>query len=401
MLTQGGIPTHGNYRTWIQSSFEANRPFDVMVAELLDPTMPRRKRADAQEILGATYSIEYVRNDTHADTVETAANVAQVFLGTSMKCASCHDHFENAEWPQRRFLAFAGLFAAHDLEQIRCDVRSGKTVPSQFPFEIPGDSAEVPSELHARLHRVAQDVVDPANPRFAKTFVNRLWKRYLGLGLFEPVDDYRLDVTVSHPELLDWLAYDFVAHGCDVQHTMRLILTSGTYQSRYNASLEDRFDANNPAEPRKFRSPTLRRLTCEQFLDSVRIATTDRLGTEERAYLDARSTPLTRALGRPASRNQISTSRPDDVAVVQSLELMNGKELQDLIDRATLLEKPIRKTDFPRVVDRVYRSVLSRPPTNEEKRLAQAFLTAAVVPAEGVKDLMWTLLCSPEFQYLR
>ena len=101
----------------------------------------------------------------------------------------------------------------------------------------------MPDDLPGRLHLAAQLITDPANPRFAKTIVNRLWKRYLGLGLFEPADDFRLDVPASHPELLDWLAHDFVEHGCDLKHTIRLILTSRTYQLRYDPQLEDHFRA--------------------------------------------------------------------------------------------------------------------------------------------------------------
>ena len=86
-----------------------------MVAELLDPTMPARKGPETKDILGTQFSIEYVRNEDHTVTLQTAANVGQVFLGTSMKCASCHDHFENTEWPQDRFLAFAGTVCAERL----------------------------------------------------------------------------------------------------------------------------------------------------------------------------------------------------------------------------------------------------------------------------------------------
>ena len=153
-----------------------------MVAELIDPTMPRRKGAEAKEVLGTTYTIDYVRNEDHTATLQTAANVAQVFLGTSMKCASCHDHFENDEWPQDRFLAFAGLFGQQDLERIRCEVKSGVTVAAKFPFDIPGETIAIPGDLRERLHVAAQWLVDPANPRFARTIVNRLWKRYLGAG---------------------------------------------------------------------------------------------------------------------------------------------------------------------------------------------------------------------------
>ena len=126
-----------------------------------------------------------------------------------------------------------------------------------FPFELPGAAADVPADLPGRLHLVAQSITDPANPRFARSIVNRLWKRYLGLGLFEPVDDFRLDVPPSHPELLDWLAHDFVAHGCDLKHTIRLILTSRTYQLRYDPRLEDHFDIGQKDQPRYFRSPAL------------------------------------------------------------------------------------------------------------------------------------------------
>ena len=61
------------------------------------------------------------------------------------------------------------------------------------------------------------------------------------------------------------------------------------------------------------------------------MATMGRSRAGERNYLDIRSTALTRASGRPASRNEISTARPDDVAVVQSLELLNGKERHEIL----------------------------------------------------------------------
>ncbi|HUY31698.1 MAG TPA: DUF1549 domain-containing protein [Pirellulales bacterium] len=401
VLSQGGIPTRGNYRDWIHQSLEQNRPYDVMVAELLDPTMPRRKAADTEDVLGIQYTIEYVRNEDHTATLQTAANVGQVFLGTSMKCAGCHDHFENAEWPQERFLGFAGLFAPSNLERIRCEVKTGQVVPAQFPFELAGAPRDVPGDLDGRLHLTAQLVTDPANPRFAKTIVNRLWKRYLGLGLFEPADDFRLDVPASHPALLDWLAHDFLAHGCDLKHTIRLILTSHAYQRRYEAALEDHFAAGETNPPRHFRSPTLRRLTAEQLLDSLRVATSGGIDAQERCYLDYRSTALMRALGRPASRNEISTARGDDAAVVQALELLNGAEIDDLLGQSAILAAPAARQDPRRVVDPLYLAVLSRHATPAEKKLGKEFLASAASLDEGLRDMLWALVCCPEFQYIR
>ncbi len=399
VLSQGGILTRGNYRDWLISSFMRNRPYDVMVAELIDPTMPQRKGPQSQEVLGDQFEIEFVRNEDHTATLQTAANVAQVFLGTSMKCASCHDHFENDEWPQERFLAFAGLFSSHNLEKIRCELKTGQTVPARYPFDLPGVDEPVPDDVAERLHRAALWTTDPANPRFAKTIVNRLWKRYLGLGLFEPADDFRLDVPASHPELLEWLAHDFLTHGCDLKHTIRLILTSGTYQLRYDPQLADSFRPGEDNPPRYFRSPGLRRLTAEQLLDSIRLAKQGELPPDRRAFLDARSTALTRALGRPASRNEISTSRPDDVAVVQALELLNGKEMHELADASALVDERLLR--YPRrMVDQLYRTVLSRAPDVPERNAGMAYIETAASPEEALTDMLWVLVCSPEFQYI-
>lgn len=400
VLATGGILTRGNYRDWLLSSFAANRPYDVMVAELIDPTMPGRQSAKTEDVLGTRYSIEFVRNEDLTVTLQTAANVGQVFLGTSMKCASCHDHFENNEWPQDRFLAFAGMFAPADLERVRCEQHSGEHVPARFPFELPGENEPVPADVNGRLQRLAQEIVDPANPRFAKTIVNRLWKRYLGLGLFEPADDYREDHPASHPELLDWLARDFVEHGCDLKHTIRLILTSRTYQLSYDPELEDHFVVGQNNSPRLFRSPGLRRLTAEQFLDSVRVATTGKFVPAERTLLDNRSTALSRSLGRPAARSEVSTARPDDAAVVQSLELLNGKELHEMIYGNPLSLEGSPRQDARRVVDRLYRAVFSRPATVNEKNTGRAFWQTAESPDEALADMMWALVCSPEFQYI-
>ena len=193
MLAQGGILTRGNYRDWLRRQLREEPPVrrDGGRADRSDDARPQGAR-DRRICSARKFSIEYVRNEDHTVTLQTAANVGQVFLGTSMKCASCHDHFENPEWPQDRFLAFAGLFAPADLEHIRCE-HEERPAPCRpaFPSTCPARRAKCPAELDGRLHLAAQLITDPANPRFAKSIVNRLWKRYLGLGLFEPVDDFR------------------------------------------------------------------------------------------------------------------------------------------------------------------------------------------------------------------
>jgi mono/diheme cytochrome c family protein len=420
----GGVGSHGNHRAWIFRSFVSNKPFDLMAAELIDPTLPGYRKPDIGNANGRRVVSAYIRNETHLETIQSAANVAQLFMGTEMKCASCHNHFLNKEWSQARFLAFAGMFATNDLEVIRCEKRSGQFVAAKFPFDLPGAPKTMPQPLDERLHRAAQLLVDPANPRFAKAIVNRLWKRYLGLGLFEPQDDFRLDQPPTNPELLAWLADDFMRHGYDLKHSIRLVLTSRTYQLRYDPELEDHFDVNHPQAPRYYRSPSLRRLTAEELLDSIQVAMTQKLDGLRRTYLDKASTSLTRALGRPASRNEISTARSDDVAVVQALELLNGEEFYERIYSGRMVDQVANEKDLAKAIDRVYWATLSRPASADERELASSFLKTAqtaVKPAEeppveqvseAVKkprnpereplgDVLWALFVSPEFQYIR
>ena len=129
----GGIGSRGNHREWIYQSFVHNKPFDLMVAELIDPTLPGYRKPEIGEANGKRVVSAYIRNETHVETIQSAANVAQVFMGTEMKCASCHNHFLNKEWPQARFMAFAGMFAPHDLELIRCEKKSGQVRRGEVP----------------------------------------------------------------------------------------------------------------------------------------------------------------------------------------------------------------------------------------------------------------------------
>ena len=383
----GGIASRGNHRDWIYHSFVDNKPFDLMVAELIDPTLPGYRKPIISEANGKRVVAAYIRNETHVDTIQSAAAVGQVFLGTGMKCASCHNHFLNKEWPQARFLAFAGMFATNDLESIRCEKPSGQFVPAKFPFDFPGVPTDVPKEIDQRLHRVAQLLIDPANPRFAKTIVNRLWKRYLGLGLFEPQDDFRLDHAPSHPELLAWLADDFMRNGYVLKHTIRLILTSRTYQLKYNPELEDHFDVNKTEQAaRYYRSPSLRRLTAEQLLDSVSVAMEQRLDSHRRLYLDNGSTALTRVLGRPPAHNEISTARAEDVAIVQALELLNGEEFYERIYSSSIADQLANQKDLAKAMDRLYWIALSRPATADEQKLGAIFLKSSLPRQGNVND---------------
>jgi hypothetical protein len=97
----------------------------------------------------------------------------------------------------------------------------------------------------------------------------------------------------------------------------------------------------------------------------------------------------------------VSTARPEDFAIFQALEMLNGHALQEMLATDIRLTRSPSQAELRRVVDRLYRATLSRPATLEEKKLGQALILSADSPSQGLTDLMWALIVSPEFQYLR
>jgi hypothetical protein len=125
--------------------------------------------------------------------------------------------------------------------------------------------------------KLAAIMTSPWNHRFAQVIVNRLWHRYLGIGLVEPVDDWN-DARPSHPELLDYLARELVLNDYDLKHVARLILESQTYQ---RAITPDGQPSNSEAGNRLFASPARRRLSAEQVVDSLFVAAGKEIRAEE------------------------------------------------------------------------------------------------------------------------
>jgi hypothetical protein len=397
----GGMATHGDYAAFIHKAFVENRPYDVFVAQLLDPALPGYKKPEQGGVNGGTVRAHIVLNATPMDRLQSAAAISQVFLGTAMKCATCHNHFENTEWPQDRFFGFASYFGTGDMEVVRCEKKLGRSVGAVFPFPIPDAPTDVPADENGRMTRVSQLLTDPLNPRFAGSIVNRLWKRYLGLGLIEPADDWRLEWPASNPDLLAWMADDFSRGGTgyDLKRTIRLIMTSRAYQAAYDPALEEFFDSGDPRAPRHFKSPSLRRLTAEQLMDSVRVAVTQKLEPKGRLLRSNESTGLSRALGRAATRNEISTGRSDATSVVQGLELLNGEEFAGLLKKGPLMEKALA-TDAGGAASLIYRAMLCREPSAAEREAVAAYLGEKVTE-EGVQDVLWAVVSGPEFQFIR
>jgi hypothetical protein len=332
--------------------------------------------------------------------LQFAQNVAQVFLGINLKCASCHDSFIDS-WRLADAYGLAAVVADAPLEMHRCDKPTGVKAAAKFLFPQLGD-IDPARPKQERLKRLAGLITQPDNGRLARTVVNRIWHRLMGRGIVQPVD-----VMANEPwsaDLLDALATHLADNGYDLKKTIELIVSSRAYQSQCAAQ------AGDSEGEYVFRGPTAKRLTAEQFLDAV-WRMTDMAPAKPSADFGDRGREPVRAalvgadalmysLGRP-NRDQVVTTRPEELSTLQALDLTNGQILADLLDRgAKNLRKRHPTWGADEMIAWIYRAALARAPTAAELETARRMLGAPLTDA-GLSDLLWAVLMLPEFQLVR
>jgi hypothetical protein len=387
---------------WLYASLRENKPFDRFVRELISPTP-----ASEGFIRGIKWRGKV--NASQVPELQFAQNLSQVFFGINLKCASCHDSFIDA-WKLDDAYALAAVVADRPLKIYRCDKATSKRAVARFLWPELGTIDPLRPRAR-RLDELAALVTHPENGRFTRTIANRLWQRLLGRGIVHPVD-----VMANRPwseDLLDHLAVYLSDNGYDLKKLIEHIVTSRAYQSRPAAQTQA------PAgDDYVFRGPELRRLTAEQFLDAVWMIT--RTGPAEaaapvplpsfpetvpperrllRAALVNADT-LMAALGRP-NREQVVTTRPEQLTMLQALDLSNGQVLNDTLTRgADNWLKAHPKLGAEALIDELYQRALCRRPTAEELSTARQVLGPRVTP-DGLADLFWVVFMLPEFQLLR
>ncbi|MDP8243261.1 MAG: DUF1549 domain-containing protein [Candidatus Hinthialibacter antarcticus] len=240
---------------WLLQSLEENKPYDQFVAELIDPVTGSR---------GFLKGIVWrgVVNASQTPEMQAAQNVAQVFMGTNLKCASCHDSFIN-QWKLADSYGLAAVFTEKPLELVRCDSPTGKFAEVHFLYPELG-AIDAGAPVDQRRAQLAKIMTNDDNGRLTRTIVNRIWARFMGRGIIEPVDD--MEAAPWSQEVLDWLAADLSDNGYDLHRTMKTILTSRAYQ----LPAVD-YDANDPNYV--FQGPLVRRMSAEQFVDALSVLT--------------------------------------------------------------------------------------------------------------------------------
>lgn len=239
--------------SWLYKALEENKSYDKMIRELVNPV-------EGSE--GFIKGIQWrgVVNASQRTEMQAAQNIGQSLMGMNVKCASCHNSFVSNLTLEQSY-GFASIFADSLLELNRCDKPIGKIAQANFLYpELGSVEAET---LEERLALLAEVMVKPENGRIYRTLTNRIWKRLMGRGIVEPVDE--MDNTPWDASLLDWLAADFIASGYDLKHLIKRILTSKAYQLP-TATYKKQEDLKAKYV---FKGPIPRRMTAEQFSDAV------------------------------------------------------------------------------------------------------------------------------------
>jgi uncharacterized protein DUF1549/uncharacterized protein DUF1553/cytochrome c len=319
--------------TWLLSALTRNIPYNQFVEQLLNPTAPEDPDGF---LIGVNWRGEVSASQTPA--MQAAQNSAQIFIGINLKCNSCHDSFIS-KWQLKDAYGLATFFSeAARLRLYRCEVaQDGYAGPA---FLFPELNRVPPSDSLADRRRTAAAIfTDPRNGRMPRTMVNRMWHRLLGRGIVENPDD--LSGAPWSPELLDWLASEFVDGGYDLKRLTATIVSSKAYQMRAVPRIGE--------QPRTyvFGGPEVRRLTAEQFGDAIGAitgawnvyqppaSTADPAGPPPGRYTREWQTPassLARALGRPI-RDQVFSTRNAAATTLQALELVNGERLVNWLRR--------------------------------------------------------------------
>lgn len=430
-------------------------------------------------------------------------NTVRVFLGTQIGCAQCHDHPFDV-WTQYQFYELAAFtngtrtriqkgspgFSKQNpanllINEAKKHHENGR-VPGQFQrlarantysvsevkaaMRLPHDYAysdakpkevvkpavlwgEIPTSAEGGSPReqFAAWVTSPENSQFSKTITNRLWKRFLGVGMVEPIDDFRDDVECVNEELMEMLCEELIRSDFDLKESIRLILYSDTYQRKSSD-----YDLTS-GEKYFFPGPVVRRMTAEQVWDSIltlavhnpwpfqrptademypilnlnfgsanynsvkrmseRFGETYFMGYYKRSLNQHayQGNVLCRASELPTpvpaehflrqfgqgNRETINAAQ-QDATVPQILAMFNGPITHVMLEAGSAIVDNVLAIDNTKDrIEAIFLSVLTRQPSSMDRRITASELSKTARDGVGYGNIIWALLNTREFLFVQ
>ncbi|MFH1968885.1 MAG: DUF1553 domain-containing protein [Verrucomicrobiota bacterium] len=412
------------YHHWIRASIRDNKPYDQFVREMLTANgsnfrvgqvnFYRAMQNKTPEGIATTVALTFMGARAESWPKNYLPGMAVFFSQISYK--------PTREWkeeivfwdPNKEDLARINNNVTKQAANAVAQVVVAKPVRSVPQVAIFPDGTKIKKLPPNRDPRevFADWLITPKNAWFTANIVNRIWSWLLGRGIIHEPDDIRPDNPPSNPALLAYLQKEFVANKYDIKHVYRLILTSRTYQlSSINPKPDDsRGEANFAFYP-------LRQLDAEVLIDAINKVT----GTTD-PYTSAIPEPFTfipdnkpaialpdgsitspflDLFGRPARATGMENERVNRPSPTQRMHMLNSSHIQRKLQESPKL-KAIMGAHRKRqeIMENLYLTILSRFPTDDEVKNAEAYAKSGVVKGrEAWIDLVWALINSDEFIY--
>ena len=373
-------------RDWIKHNVASNRPYNEFAKEIITASGSTLENPPA-----AYYKVL-------RDPADLMENTTHLFLAVRFNCNKCHDHpFER--WTQDQYYNLAAYFAqvgrkespvhkgqriggsavegAKPLVEVIFDRvngeikhdRTGQTAPPSFPYE----HEDLAGENAPRREKLAQWIASSKNQYFARSFVNRIWGYMFGTGIIEPIDDIRAGNPPTNPELLDALEKDFIESGFDVQHIIKVICNSRTYQASVVTNKWNVDDTVN------YSHQIPRRLTAEALYDAIHFAAGAKpkipgvpVGFRATQLPDAGiKVPFLDDFGKPVRESACECERSTTMVLGPVMKLVNGPTVANaLADPQNEIHKLVNEIkDDKELIRKIFLRFLSRYPTDAEVEL--------------------------------
>jgi len=422
LLTDG---RSSEFRKYVVRAVEREVRWPELFAEVI------RGRPDGEALAGVD---GFVR-ERAADLDQLTNDVSVKFFGVNISCAQCHDHPYVPSWTQETYYGMKAFFARTfdnggfagergygELAYKTVKGEERQAVPRFLGAEpIAEPAAVVPTEEEKKAERVSLEAarrarVAPEPPGysrrervvaaglegehelwFARALVNRVWYRMFGTGLVMPLDQMHGRNEPSHPELLQWLAEDLVAHGYDLRRLLGGMARSQTYR-RSSAWPEGQ---ERPAAS-VYAVATVRPLSPRQYGIALRLATADpsSLGPDVDAGTLAQRLQALEAAGEGLA---VRFERPREafyVAVDEALCLSNHEGLDRQLLGSGLVPALARIPSFGERMGMAFRVILARNPGEDEVAVLREYDQSRRDQSHAaLEQIVWALLTSAEARF--
>jgi hypothetical protein len=367
---------------WFRRQIKDNVPYDQLAREL---------------ITGQQGRIFFQSNENKPEVI--AASTSRLFLGVRLECAQCHNDRSGGNWTRQQFWEYAAFFANtqgnRGAPQIKIPDKD-QTVQAKF---LDGTDPKWKAGVGPEV-TLADWMVSPKNPYFARAAVNRMWAYFMGTGIIDPVDAASEANLPSHPELLDELTEQFILHKFDMKYLIRAITGSKTYQL---TSLQT---DPTQSDPHMFARASVRAMSPEQLFDSL----VESLGPKDlpqseqpgRRVFPGMVDQGVRAEFLSKFANNHDKPTETQTSILQALYLMNNEALGKLLTNGITLDTITQNEagGSERNIRELYEAALSREPTPKEMERCVKYLEtggAGKNRRQALADILWALVVSAEF----